>query len=199
MTYVTVEGIDGSGKTTLVEGLVDELDDAVRTAEPDDTMWTGRAVREAMDRETEPWTDALLFCADRAEHLGRTVLPALEAGSTVVSDRGHDSTFAYQAPRLADVSDMDERETRAWLDGVYAPWNVEPDVTLWVDVPVGTALDRMSGEEKWANRSHLERVRDNYELLYDMNPTRIRWIDGEQEPERVLADAIEAVNGGGAP
>lgn len=191
--YVTVEGIDGCGKTTLVEALGDRMaveNDVVVTREPRDDTWTGEAVREALGRDTAPMTDLFLFYADRAENLRTTVVPALRAGAHVVSDRGADSMFAYQAERLEHFDDPFGR-----IAAGYEGWDVEPDLTLWLDVPVDVAVERMDGVEKYERRETLENVKRNYERLYDMHEKRFHRIDATRSPDGVLDDAMDAVRG----
>jgi dTMP kinase len=192
MTYVTIEGVDGCGKGTLVEGLRRELgDDVVFTREPYEQIWTGEAVREALVSDTADFTDCFLFMADRAEHLRRMVLPALEDGRTVVSDRSADSTYAYQSLRIEDHV----ANPFAFFDTCYAPWDLEPDLTLYLDVPVDVALDRMDGGEKYERREFTERVRRNYEVLARMHEHRYVRIDGTLPPEEVVLEAAEAIEG----
>jgi dTMP kinase len=194
--YVTVEGIDGAGKSTLVEGLAERCpNEALAPAEPDESLWTGRAVREALSEESSAVTDTMLFLADRAEHLRRTVEPALRAGTDVISDRGADSTYAYQAPRLADELGLARADAVAWLDELYAPWDLEPAATVWLDASPSVAADRMDGAEKWNDEAHLRRTRDRYEAIADANPGRFVRIDGDLPPEEAADAAAEAVWG----
>jgi dTMP kinase len=191
--YVTVEGVDGAGTTTLVEKLSEVYAGAVFTAEPDDTHFTGETVREALSRETAPVADALLFMADRAEHLEHTVKPALAQGRMVVSDRGHDSTYAYQGHRLAGrMVDPD-----GWFDTCYAPWNMEPDLTLFLDVSLSTAKERLAGsEDKYeGDEQLLLSAILNYRQMAEDNPHRFRRIDAEQSPDAVRERAVQIIRG----
>lgn len=188
--YCTVEGLDGAGTTTIAEKLCVHLDDPLPTREPYDEIWTGRAVREALSRDTAPMTDVFLFMADRAEHLDGFVKPALEDGRTVVSDRGADSTYAYQPERIENVISRDAFE---WLDALYAPWDVRPDVTVYLDVSVDTALERCDGEEKYEKREFLERARKRYERQARRHPDRFVRVDAEQDIVSVLRDSLVAV------
>ncbi len=97
---VTLEGLDGSGKTTVWESLQDRFSDAVFTREPTDDSWYGDAVyRSIEDDDADPLAELFLYTADHAAHLSRVIEPALERGDLVISDRYSDSRFAYQARR----------------------------------------------------------------------------------------------------
>ncbi|MDD4484438.1 MAG: dTMP kinase, partial [Methanoregula sp.] len=101
---VTLEGIDGTGKSTLLTGLKPLLADLdpVYTREPGAT-WVGESVRRAIAEQIDPVCEATLFVADHAAHLARIVRPALAENKLVISDRYSDSRFAYQSVTLAGV------------------------------------------------------------------------------------------------
>ena len=91
---ITLEGIDGSGKTTVAEALQDTLPEAMFTREPTDS-WYGEAVeRSIRDDGADPLAELFLYAADHADHLSRVVRPALDSGKLVVSDRYSDSRYA---------------------------------------------------------------------------------------------------------
>ncbi|WP_419863092.1 dTMP kinase [Candidatus Poriferisodalis sp.] len=159
--YIALEGFDGSGKSTQAEMLASNLD-AVLTREPGGTP-LGEALREVL-LHAEPSeapsarTEALLFCADRAQHIATVVVPALEAGRDVVTDRSYGSTLAYQGYGRGLPLD----ELRALID--YAcrrpagasgdlPDVILPDVVVLLDVPLADSdrrvhrLDRVGGEQ----------------------------------------------------
>ena len=101
---ITLEGIDGSGKSTLhlaLKGLLADLD-PVFTREPGAT-WVGESVRRAIAEQTDPVTEATLFVADHAAHLAKIIRPALADGKLVISDRYSDSRYAYQAVTLKGI------------------------------------------------------------------------------------------------
>lgn len=159
--YIALEGFDGSGKSTQAEMLASHLD-AVLTREPGGTP-LGEALRDVLlhaapDEAPSARTEALLFCADRAQHIATVVAPALGSGRDVVTDRSYGSTLAYQGYGRGLALD----ELRALID--YAcrrpaeasdelPDVVLPDVVVLLDVPLADSdrrvhrLDRVGGEQ----------------------------------------------------
>ena len=186
--FVTVEGIDGAGKTTVVGALRDELDDAAFTREPTGS-WLGEAVGRAVSEEnSEPLSDLFLFAADHADHLRRVIRPALREGRLVVCDRYVDSRYAYQGATLSDRFD----DAVAWVRGVHEPWTVYPDLTLLLDVPVETALERKDAEDKYERAGFLREVEANYRRLADEND-RFVVVDASQDADTVAEACVEAV------
>lgn len=185
--FITIEGIDGSGKSTLIDELEEEYF-ASTTAEPSE-FWTGKVVRKALRDDTHPFTDFFLFMSDRHHHIEEYILPRLHSGEMVISDRFTDSTLAYQPVQLENELD----NPRDWMGDVMSPWNIEPNKTLFLDISVDTALERADEEEKYEKRGMLERVKDNYDTLIEQNPDRFIVIDGEQTPRKVRRDAISSL------
>jgi dTMP kinase len=187
--FVTVEGIDGAGKTTVVGALRDEFDDAAFTREPTGS-WLGEAVERAVSEEnSEPLSDLFLFAADHADHLRRVIRPALREGRLVVCDRYVDSRYAYQGATLSDRFD----DAVAWVRGVHEPWTVYPDLTLLLDVPVETALERKDAEDKYERAGFLREVEANYRRLADEND-RFVVVDASQDADTVAEACVEAVH-----
>ena len=186
--FVTVEGIDGAGKTTVVGALRDEFDDAAFTREPTGS-WLGEAVERAVSEEnSEPLSDLFLFAADHADHLHRVIRPALREGRLVVCDRYVDSRYAYQGATPSDRFD----DAVAWVRGVHEPWTVYPDLTLLLDVPVETALERKDAEDKYERADFLREVEANYRRLADEND-RFVVVDASQDADTVAEACVEAV------
>ncbi len=179
---VTLEGIDGGGKTTVREGLEERYPDATFTREPTNS-WYGDAVyRSIGDDDADPLAELFLYTADHADHLSRVVEPALEAGELVISDRYADSRYAYQGATLEGVLE----EPMAYVREVHRPFTIEPDLTLYFDLDPETAAERAGATNKFEHADYLESVRDNYERLLEDDPERFVRIDATQSPEAVL-------------
>jgi dTMP kinase len=186
---VTLEGLDGSGKTTVWEALSDRHPEAVFTHEPTDT-WYGDAVNRAIDDDdADPLATLFLFTADHADHLSEVVRPALDEGNLVVSDRYSDSRYAYQAASLADSEIQRPLE---YIRGIHAAFTRPPDKTIYLDVDPETAADRSGATNKFEQAGYLAEVRANYERLIDAEPNRFVRVDATQSPEAVL-DRVEDV------
>ena len=186
---VTLEGLDGSGKTTLHDRLRDAFPEAVFTREPTDT-WYGDAVyRSVTDDDADPLAELFLYTADHAAHLSRTIRPALTDGDLVISDRYSDSRFAYQAATLADRLDRPLEYVR----GIHEPFSRPPDLTLYLDLDPETAAERAGATNKFERVEHLRTVRENYERLLAADPDRFVRIDATRPPEEVYDEAAAAV------
>lgn len=192
--FVTIEGLDGSGTTTLVESLSQEYGDAVTTSEPSDLEYGQLVRRNLSDEHSDPIVDFYLFMADRRDHIEQRIRPADEDGHLVVSDRYADSTRAYQPVALAgDDGPFDSPwDAKLFIERAMASWNYEPDLTLYLDISVETALERSAGDEKYEKRDFLETVKENYDALADTEDRIIR-IDGEQSKGGVKKDAFELI------
>lgn len=185
---ITLEGLDGSGKTTVWEALHDEFD-ATFTREPTET-WYGEAVnRSIADDDADPIAELFLYTADHAAHLAETVRPALDAGELVISDRFSDSRYAYQAAALDGVI----KRPMEYIIGVHQPFTRPPDRTIYLDVDPQTGAKRSGATNKFEQAGYLAHVQSNYERLMETEPERFVRIDATQSPEQVIEAAIDAV------
>jgi dTMP kinase len=187
LVLVTIEGIDGSGKSSLVSSLERLLSDQnpVFTREPGST-WVGDQVRRAVAERVDPVTEALLFAADHAAHLSTLVRPSLRQGRLVVSDRYSDSRYAYQQETLKGYIG----EPLEWLLALHAGWTIRPDLTFLIVLPVEEALSRVGNKpvkEHFENHDLLTRVQENYLALAEKDPSRFAIIDGLKGEEEIAA------------
>ena len=188
---LTVEGLDGSGKSTCVATLreADILSEATFTREPT-TSWYGETVRRSLaDDDADPLAELFLYTADHAAHLARTVRPALDRGEVVVSDRYSDSRYAYQGATLADRFE----DALAFVRGVHQPWTRPPDATIYLDVDPETGARRSGATNKFETAAYLAEVRENYERLLAADPDRFVRIDATRPVDAVRADVLAAV------
>jgi dTMP kinase len=195
---ITLEGIDGTGKSTLHTALGDLLAELnpVFTREPGAT-WVGNSVRRAIADQIDPVTEALLFVADHAAHLATVIRPALAQGRLVISDRYTDSRYAYQSVTLEGVVP----DPAAWLRSLHDGWTIIPDKTFLLIMPIDAALERLcakNGREHFERKEILERVQKNYLELARADPPRFVMIDAMKEKEEIagfVGTAIRQIAG----
>jgi len=187
---LTLEGIDGSGKTTCWEALRESDIEATFTREPTES-WYGEAVRRSVaDDDADALAELFLYTADHAAHLARTVRPALARDELVVSDRYSDSRYAYQGATLADRFD----DPIAFVREIHQPWTRPPDVTIYLDVDAETGARRSGATDKFERTASLAAVRDNYERLVAADPDRFVRVDASQPAERVREEVVGIVD-----
>jgi len=194
MVLISLEGVDGSGKGTVIDRLEDELsEEAVFTREPS-PVWTGEQVRRAINKDdSHPMADFHLFIADRAEHLKHKIGPALEDGKIVVCDRYKDSTRAYQQDSIDPY--VHGMSAGRYIDNNMA-WAPEPALTLLLDVDAETSVERTGERDKYEKKEFLEGVRQNYLDIYERGQKtgrNIKKLDATQPKERVVNEAVAEV------
>lgn len=198
---ITVEGVEGAGKSTQVDHLRAWLAargvPVVQTAEPDGTPLGAqlRRVLGEVDR-VAPLTEALLFAASRAEHVARVIRPALAAGHVVLCDRYVDSTVAYQGYGRGLPLEAIAQLNRLAADGVL------PELTLVLDLDVAEGLRRVRARqgalaacdpfERLAIEFH-ERVRKGYWAIRDREPERVALVDADRPVGTVAAEVAGLV------
>jgi dTMP kinase len=189
---VTLEGLDGSGKTTVWERLrEDDAVDATFTREPTES-WYGETVQRSIDDDdADSLAELFLYTADHAAHLADTVRPALAEGELVVSDRYSDSRYAYQGATLADADWFDD--PLAYVREVHEPWTRVPDRTVYLDLDPETAARRSGATNKFETADYLADVRENYERLIAADPERFVRVDATADPDTVYERVRDAI------
>ena len=193
--FITIEGPDGSGKSMQIPPLAEYLRkqgyEVLTTREPGGTS-IGDQIRQVImklgNTSMDPRTEILLFCAARAQIVSEVLLPNLERGVIVISDRYADSTLAYQGYGHG----LDLTMLRQILS--FATRDLRPDLTLLLDIDAEEGLRRRqnSGGE-WNrldayNLAFHERVHEGYHTLIRQEPERWVVVDGKQPPEKVQSD-----------
>jgi dTMP kinase len=198
--FITLEGIEGSGKTTQIRRLVEFLEnrgvDCVTTRQPGGTR-IGENIRSILldpaNSALEPLAELLLYMADRAQHINELIRPALKHGKTVVCDRYFDATLVYQGFARGLSTELIGQLHQLLFD------DLKPDVTLLLDLPPQVGLERAwrqlnngqrSGDESRFEAEAVafhEKVRAGYLELARFEPERIRIIDAAQTPNQVFA------------
>jgi len=196
---ITLEGVDGAGKSTHIQFIADTLATGGRhvivTREPGGTDLAEQLRKAILRDQMEPIVETLLLFAARADHVARVIRPALDAGNWIVCDRFSDATFAYQGAGKGVPEDLIERLGQAAHPGL------RPDRTLVFDCGYdvararlqasGKRLDRFEREE----RAFFERVRGAYLARAKSEPQRMRIIDGEASAKEIRRALEEGLGG----
>lgn len=203
--FLVIEGIDGSGKTTQLQRLVEWLPSSglmppgarlVQTREPGGTA-LGQALRELLLHPPEaaspvPRAELLLYAADRAQHVETVIRPAIERGDWVLSDRFAGSTLAYQG-----YGRQLDRQLILQLEHI-ATTGLQPDATLWLQLPLEISLARRADQAndriEAAGQAFLQRVSQGFQ---DLATDRGWWtIEAARDPEAVAAQIRECLLSG---
>jgi dTMP kinase len=191
--FVTIEGIDRSGKSTQARRLADALgDEALLVREPGGTP-AGERIRELLKDpsiELHGRTEALLFAAARAELVASVIRPALEAGRVVISDRYLDSSLAYQG-HARGLGEAEVRRINAW-----ATVGLEPDLTVLLRIDAAAAAERAGQGDRFEDEGLAlqQRVADAYEQLAAADPRRWKAVTASGSPDEVATAIVRLVD-----
>ena len=195
--FITLEGIEGSGKTSSLKSITDLLDKKnisyVVTREPGGSS-IGKELRAILldpGTEISPEVELMLMLSDRKDHVEKIILPNLEKGNWVVSDRFMDSSIAYQG----GGRQLGKKLIISLSEYLNLP---QPDLTLLFDLPVETSLSRVKarGELDRFEKEELEfhkRIRNTYLDLAKNNSNRIEIVDSSQRIEFMLNNVKKAI------
>ncbi|MQS75758.1 dTMP kinase [Companilactobacillus halodurans] len=200
--FISFEGPDGAGKTTALKKLMPLLQEKtnkeiVLSREPGGSSISEKIrkiILDIHDEEMDPRTEALLYAASRRQHLIDVILPTLEAGKIMLSDRFVDSSIAYQGGGREIGTEAVSKINDFAIDGHL------PDLTIYFDISPEVGLSRIrkdhEGQMDRLEKEKLDfhkRVHASYLEIVKNNPERIVTIDADQVPEKVVADALEAI------
>jgi len=190
---ISFEGGEGAGKSTLIQKIYDDLNaqgqDVLLTRAPGGTM-TGELIRHLLlhhdEKDISPRCELFLFLADRSQHVQEVILPALQQKRIVLCDRFNDSTVAYQGG--ARGFDLD------WIRKLclFATQNLEPDITLYLDIDPEEALKRVNRSKDRIEKEALEfhkKIRGAYLEIAKKDPKRFHVIDASRNPDDVFTEA----------
>ena len=197
--FVSIEGGEGAGKSTVLRALREALaadgDEVICTREPGGTPLAELIRGLLLDPGHEPArpdTELLLMFAARAQHVRETIVPALERGAWVISDRFTDSSYAYQGGGRGI-----EPTRIAALEAAHV--GIAPAITLLLDLGVAQGRERARGRDAFPDRieaeqdAFFERVRSAFLARAQVEPQRIRVIDATRSADVVAAEAVQAL------
>ena len=210
--FITFEGIDGAGKSTHIDSLAQAFKAQGRvvtlTREPGGTPLAEQLRQMVLNDPMDAMTEALLVFAARRDHLHKVILPALSRGEVLLCDRFTDATFAYQgAGRGFDWQTLLVLED--WVQGrapngiaVEANRPLQPDLTVWFDLPANVAAQRLSTArlpDRFESQplAFFEQVAGGYAKRQAADPSRFARINADQAPEAVGPDVLQAVRAKG--
>lgn len=195
--FITLEGVDGAGKSTHVEAIAARLRAPGRrvrvTREPGGTPLAEGLRKLVLTEPMDPIAETMLLFAARADHVRREIEPALAAGDWVLCDRFTDATFAYQGGGKGVPNELIAHLAQVSHDGLL------PDRTLVFDCPYETARQRLAGASRapdrfeQEDRGFFERVRQTYLAMARSQPGRIRVVDasgGLEEIEKKIEEEL---------
>ena len=195
--FITFEGPEGSGKTTVlnqINKLLSENYNVISTREPGGVS-TGEEIRNILlDGENiDIRTEALLFAASRREHLVEKVIPALNNNKVVLCDRYIDSSLAYQGYARGIGIEEVKKINEFAINGLY------PDLTIYLDIDAEVGRERILKNQRSQNRLDKEtltfhqKVIEGYKTLIKTNPERFKVVDATQSIESVISDTYEII------
>jgi dTMP kinase len=195
--FITFEGGEGTGKTTLIENIYEQLKKThhvIKTREPGGSM-IAEAIRDVIlnpkYKGVTPYTEALLLAASRAQHLDEVILPGLKQDAILLCDRYIDSSLAYQGYARKLGFDF------VLSINYYATLNM-PDLTFYIDLDPEIGMSRIEGRTKYdrldqESKNFHQEVRKGYLEILKMYPNRIVKINGNQSIEKISSEIMSII------
>jgi dTMP kinase len=191
--FITIEGIDGCGKSTLIENLKEALGttNILFTREPFEAGLRTE-IYDAIKKEFSPMAILFMFLADRAEHIDHVIKPALAKNIPVISDRYMDSTIAYQGTTLKNRFGSNSLSI---LKELHEKWVLIPSLTILLDMDESVALERLCNRsdgyiDEYETAEYLHSIRENFLSLVADEPDRFKIVNANQSPDAVLKDVL---------
>ena len=198
--FITFEGGDGAGKSSLIislhAALIEKGHDVMQTHAPGGTE-PGKILRELILHPHEPVVakaELFLYLADRAQHVEKVLIPALDAGKVVLCDRYNDSTIAYQGVGRGFGFERVRELCR------FATQDLQPNLTIYLDIDPEIGLQRIkdaTGRKDQIEKESIEfhqNIRKAFHKIGEQNPTRFQIIDGSQSREAVFEEALKLID-----
>jgi len=202
--FISFEGIDGAGKSTHIDALARAFEAQGRhvtlTREPGGTPLAEQLREMVLKAPMDAMTEALLVFAARRDHVQQVIRPALMRGDVVLCDRFSDASFAYQgAGRGFDWQMLETLESWVQGNGPTAAALLQPDVTVWFDLPPAVAATRLAGArvpDKFESQpeAFFEQVASGYARRQQSAPARFARINADQTPDAVRQEVLQALN-----
>lgn len=201
-SLITFEGPDGAGKTTIINEILNQVPETKRsnilvTREPGGSKISEtirQIILDPSNKEMDDRTEALLYAAQRGQHVNETIIPALEAGNIIFSDRYIDSSLAYQGVGR----NLGIKAVQAIND--FATNNLSADLTLFFDIEPAAGLARIEklrpDQEDRLEQEKLafhEKVYQGYKQLIDLYPDRIKTVDASKSIPEVVAQSVKII------
>lgn len=196
--FITFEGGEGAGKTTLIDKILHDLRarslEAIKTRAPGATH-LGEDIRNLLLMKREevpsPRCELFLFLADRAQHVAQIISPALKKQQIVLCDRYNDSTVAYQG----GARELDEKKIRDLCN--FACDNLQPRLTLYLDLDPEIGLARVRHDKDRMESEKLSfhsKLREAYHRIAKAEPERFHLLDARKSPQEVFQEAISLID-----
>ena len=192
--FVTFEGIDGSGKSTISKEVYDRLKGmgyrVILTFEPTDTE-LGKIVKKCIEENYDPIVTTFAFIADRIQHV-KKIRKWIEENKMVLCDRYVDSTYAYQAVQLENIIENPIR----WLKELHDRFILKPDLTFLCLLDVDKALERIKGRRKlisFERKDFLKKVQKNYLYLASLEKERFVLLDTSRSIEEIVKECVDKI------